>query len=211
MILIFVQDIPKVDEIMTTNRLKKQAVKAYTQNNYMEAADKLRILTDSMKVQEGEVMLNLAHAYFRMDSTDLAMQRYKQVTAANVLPSHKSLAYQNMAVIQARDQKLKTALSYLKQALREDYTNQDARYNYELVKQLLDKQKEQEQKDKDDKPEPSEFAKKLKEKAEQLASEGEFAKAFQLMQMGKQKDFTVSVYDDFIQRLGKVANIDEKY
>ena len=100
-------------------------------------------------------------------------------------------------------------MSQFKQAIKSDPANQDARYNYEMLKKKLEEQKKKdEQKNKDNKDqEPSEFAKKLKAQADKLVAAKEYKSAYNLMMDGLSKDKTVSHYQKYIEHIKDVVEI----
>jgi Ca-activated chloride channel family protein len=134
-------------EIGKVNSLKADAKKAFLAGDYKTAADKYRYLADSAGVQEDEVNMNMAHSYFQLNDTAQAIGSYQRVTQS---PDTRlrSKAYQQLGVLNNREGKFEEALQFLKQALKADPTNQDARYNYEMIKKKLEEQKKkQEQQD----------------------------------------------------------------
>ena len=134
---------------------------------------------------------------------------YQNVAASND-NELKSIAYQQLGVMSKSPQTLQESLRYLKASLKANPYNEEARYDYEVVKRLLDQQSEQQQDQENqdqEKPEPSEFAKELKRKADNLRAEGKFKEAYNLMMQGYQQDQTVAAYQDYIGRLKKVAEI----
>ena len=90
-----------------------------------------------------------------------------------------------------------------------DPTNEAARYNYELLKKSLAQKDTQQQKDSKPPIEPSEFAKRIKEKADQLVAQQRYSDALQLLNEGLRSDKTVQAYNDYIQRLGTIVEIDQ--
>jgi hypothetical protein len=194
------------------NTLKSEARKAYTSGDYDLAVRKYRYLTDSMQVTEDEVMLNLANAYFQTKDTTNASATYESLTGSPK-PEVRSKAQQQLGILNHQQGKMEEALQNFKQAIKADARNIDARYNYEMLKKKLDEQKkkEEENEKKKDKPkEPSEFAKKLKARADALAAQFKFREAQDLMLEGTKKDPSVMHYSDFIERLKNVVTIDKK-
>ena len=139
-----------IDNIALINSLKSEAKKAYQSGNYKVAAEKYRFLVDSLQVNEDGVMLNLANALFQANDTAHARPRY-QALAQSSSPKMRSLSNLQLGVVANRAGKYEEALEYFKQALRADPTNEEARYNYEMVKKKLEDQKKQEQQNKDNK------------------------------------------------------------
>lgn len=139
-------------EIIKINKLKAAAEKAFAAGEYDLAAKKYSTLYDSMNIVEPEIALNLAHSYYRMGDSTNARTKYQEVTqsANNKL---KSIAHQQLGVMSKNPQTLQQSLAHLKSAIKANPTNEDARYDYELVKKLLDEQQKQnqDQKNKDNK------------------------------------------------------------
>lgn len=140
--------ISDIDRIAEINTLKADARKAYQNGDYKTAIQKYQYLIDSLQVKEDEVVMNLANAYFQENDTAQATTTYKSLVASKS-PQLRSLSNQQLGVMSNRLEKYEEALSYFKNALRADPTNEGARYNYEMVKKKLEEQKKQEEKNKD--------------------------------------------------------------
>jgi len=196
------------------NSAKAEAKKAYLSGDFKTAIQKYSYLIDSLGVTEDEVRANLASAYFQLNDTAKAQSTYQQLTQS---PNKRisSVANQQLGVIANNKEKLEEALSYFKSALKAAPENNEARYNYEVVKKKLEekekKKKEDEKKDsKNDKDiPPSEFAKKLKAQADELVRQQLYKQAFDLMQDGLKKDRTVAHYNKFIERTKIVSTINK--
>lgn len=137
--------------ISKINSAKSDAKKAFLANDYLVAANKYRYLIDSLGVKEDEVLINLAHCYFNLNDTTNAVTAYqKLLTGPNTNKMLRSNAYQQLGVINNRQGKLEEALANFKEALKSDPTNEDARYDYEMVKKKLEEKKKQEEQQKKD-------------------------------------------------------------
>lgn len=191
-----------INKIARVNEMKRQAEEAMKSEDYQSAISSFRILTDSLGVVEDPVLLNLANAYFYQNDTTNAAQYYSRVLGSEN-DELRSLAYQQMGVINQMKNNMNEALNDFKNALKSNPENEDARYNYELLKKLLDEQEQQQNNDED--IEPSEYAKKLKEQADALVKQNLFDQALNIMQKGLQVDKTVSAYNQFITKLGEVV------
>jgi type IV secretory pathway VirB10-like protein len=99
-------------------------------------------------VDEGEVEMNLANAYFNLNDTSNALNRYQPLSVSEDSKIN-SQANQQMGVVANRQGKFEEALHYFKQAMKAEPNNEQARYNYEMVKKKLEEQKKKEQQDKD--------------------------------------------------------------
>lgn len=145
-LLLFTTDLDKISKI---NSLKSEARKAYQQGDYKTAIEKYKYLKDSLGVSEEEVSLNLANAYFQQKDSVNASSLYRSL-AQSKNSSIRSVAGQQLGVLANRLGKQEEALDYFKQSLKADPANEDARYNYEMVKKKLEeKKKQQEQQNKD--------------------------------------------------------------
>lgn len=135
-------------ETAKINQLKLEAEEAFLQGEHQTALSKYLFLQDSLGVDEDEIKLNIAHAQYQLDDTASAKSNYSKLSASND-KKLKSIAYQQLGVINKKAGKLDVALQQLKSAIKADPTNQEARYNYEVVKKLLEEQKKQEQQNQD--------------------------------------------------------------
>ncbi|MFY7919936.1 MAG: hypothetical protein ACOVOF_11490 [Chryseotalea sp.] len=144
-LLMFHTDPTKIGKV---NTLKTEAKKSYLSGDYPVAIRQYKQLIDSLQINEDEVKLNLAHAYYHSKDTTNAMATYQSLTASQT-NALKSIANQQLGVIKNQQGKLEEALSYFKLAIKADPTNRDARYNYEMVKKKLEEKKKQEQQKQD--------------------------------------------------------------
>lgn len=192
-----------VNKISKINQAKKNAEEAYKKGEFESAISSFRLLSDSLGVNEDPVLFGLANAYFQQKDTVSAAQYYSQVLGSED-PLLRSLAYQQLGIIKKQQNKLEDALSDFKISLKSDPTNEDSRYNYELLKKIIDEQ-EQQQQDENDDVEPSEYAKRLKAQADNLVKQNLFNEAMSLMQKGLEEDETVSAYNTFISKLNDVV------
>ncbi|MBX2916370.1 MAG: hypothetical protein KF856_13965 [Cyclobacteriaceae bacterium] len=131
------------------NTLKSQAKEAYLKGDFKTAITKYRTLIDSLGVTEDEVKLNLANAYFEAKDTANTAMSYQPLTQSQN-SKIRSVAHQQLGVLSNRENKHEEALASFKQALKADPTNEDARYNYELVKKKLEQKKKEEEQKKND-------------------------------------------------------------
>lgn len=138
-------------KIGTINSLKSEAKEAYKKGDYKKAIEKYRYLVDSLSVTEDEVRLNLANAYFEANDTVNTLQRYQPLTQSSNTKI-RSVAHQQMGVLANRQGKFEEALASFKQALKANPANEDARYNYEMVKKKLEEQKKKEEEQKKQDP-----------------------------------------------------------
>lgn len=143
--LILSIDPKKVSKI---NSLKSEAKKAFLAGDFKTAIEKYKYLRDSLGVNEEEVGMNLANSYFRTNDTTGAFSSYQPLSVSNDAKI-KSWANQQMGVMANRQGKFEEALNYFKQALKAEPENEQARFNYEMVKKKLEEQKKQQQQNQD--------------------------------------------------------------
>lgn len=146
MALLFVIGITLVDPALIgkVNQAKKEAEKAYQRGDFKTALERYTYLTDSLGVTEEEVKLNLAHAAFQLNDSARAQTLYPQL-AQSQNPRIRTAAQHQLGVMQNRQGKFEEALGHFKEALKADPANQEARYNYEMVKKKLNERKKQEE------------------------------------------------------------------
>lgn len=148
LLLLLLNPINDLDKIARVNEAKKEAERAYLSEDYELAREKYIYLKDSLGVDDDRLLLNLANAQFYSQDTVTAMNNYRSLQASSNRQI-ASLANQQLGAMQFRSKKYQEALQYYKSSLKSDPANQEARYNYELLKKLIKEQEEQEQENKD--------------------------------------------------------------
>ena len=135
---VFPFDLGKIARI---NEAKKQAEEAFSQGKFDIALEKFHFLADTLNVQEDGIILNLAHCYFKLDKKAEAVSYY---TKASYSEDKKisSIANQQLGVLAFNEKKNESALHFFKESLKDFPENEQARYNYELVKKILTKEEE---------------------------------------------------------------------
>ncbi len=131
-IAFFSQSLTKIARI---NQYAIEARAAYSQKDFATAIYLYQYLTDSLQVRDRSVKINLAHAYFQQNNMRQAWKHYQPLltkTPARIT----SLINLQLGVMIAPEDKTQ-ALSYFKKALLLNPLNEDARYNYELLKKYL--------------------------------------------------------------------------
>lgn len=132
------------EKIGKVNTLKKEAREAFLSGDYKTAIEKYKLIADSLGVREDEVVMNLANAYFLEKDTAQAFSAYQSLTAS-AKKDINSKAHLQMGIIANQQGRHEEALNYFKQAIKTNPQNEDARYNYEMLKKKLEEQKKQEQ------------------------------------------------------------------
>ena len=141
-VLLIVSPFTDLDKIARVNKAKKEAEKAYMEGNYQKAHDAYKLLIDSMGVKEDEVLLDFAHTQYHLKDTTNAVKSYQQLTQSSN-QTIASVAEQQLGQAFFDKKQYEPALEHYKNALKKNPSNQDARYNYELLKKLIQEQKDQ--------------------------------------------------------------------
>ncbi len=191
----------------------RRANDLYEQGRYREAADVyLAVLDEAGPGAPAELQAallnNLGAALYRMEDYQTSLQAFVQSLAVAEVASDRSRAAYTAGNAAFRQNDLRAALSFYKQSLLEDGTNESARYNFEFVRRRV-KDDEQQQQDSGGKIEPSEYAKALKRQAEEMVARRQYRSAHTLMLDGLRVDETVRAFQEFIGRTGNIADIEE--
>jgi tetratricopeptide (TPR) repeat protein len=133
-----------IDKIRQINKLKKEAEMAFKNKNYEVAALRYQMLVNEFQVNDDKVYTNLAHAFFQLQNQDSARVYYNKVKNSRDA-SLRSIAWQQLGVIEFTAQKTKEALNAFKHAMLAMPENEEARHNYETLKRLMEQQQNQQQ------------------------------------------------------------------
>jgi len=171
LILILATTIFDINDIAKINALKAEAEKFYLKEDYQSAFDKYTLLVDSFKVTDDNLLLNYANSSYFLTGlngkigeqetqenspyAEVAMSNYQKLTSSKDT-NVKSSAYNQLGIINYHmgqgvpegEKFIKESLAYFKQSLKSSPQNDNARYNYELVKKQLEEQKDQQDQDK---------------------------------------------------------------
>jgi Ca-activated chloride channel homolog len=132
------------------NSAKSAAEDAFKSGDYKTAIRHYKFLVDSLGVNEDEVVLNLANAYYLAKDTANAFNGYQSVTESPK-SDIKSKANQQLGIMANQQGRAEEALNFFKQAIKAEPSNDDARYNYEMLKKKLEEKKKEEEKQKQNK------------------------------------------------------------
>ena len=190
------------------NNAIKTAEKSYAEVNYAQSVTDHLVLINDFQVSADELNFDLGLSHQYSDKVDEALTWYDQASQSPT-KMLASFAFNQAGVIQGNKKEYEVALSKFQSALIQDPTNEQARYNYELLARWLKRDKERKNQDQN-KPEPSDFAKRKKAEADRLVEQFRFQEALTLMQDALSQDETVAAYQDFITTLQEVVEIDEK-
>lgn len=137
----------------------------------------------------------------RLAEADSAFVRALDLAAA---PATRARIAYDAGTAQLSSDNARRAVAHLRRALLLRPENADARRNIEIALRRIQPPPEQ-----PETPEPSDFAKRLKEQADALIDQQQYRDALDLMEDGRARDSTVAAFDDFIGRLSGVVQIEE--
>ncbi|MGZ0015524.1 tetratricopeptide repeat protein [Yeosuana sp. AK3] len=109
---------------------------------------------------------NLANAYYKKGSLEEALFRQQEVVETSTSKEEKHKAFHNIGNILMQNKKCKEAVEAYKNALRNNPTDDETRYNLGLAKECAEQQKDKEDKNKDKQEEK-------KDKEDQKDKEGD--------------------------------------
>ena len=107
---------------------------------------------------------NLGNSYIKKGSYEEALYRLEQATKASTSKVEKHRAFHNIGNVLMQNKKCKEAVEAYKNALRNDPTDEETRYNLGLAKICAEKQKDEQDKNKDDKDKDKKDDKKDQDK-----------------------------------------------
>lgn len=184
---------------------------AYNEGNYA-AADSLYRIAIEQEPENANLYFNLGNALAKQGKVEEAMEAYLNSQEYAESDREKALIQYNIGTLLSEQEEWKPAAHHFRNSLQLNGNDVDAKHNFELAT-LKAKEKEEEEKQDDqsqNKPpeEPTDYAKAMKKRAEQLVAEKRYEEAFNLMQEALNLDETVQNYNDFIARIDNVKNID---
>lgn len=183
---------------------------AYEKGEYAEAETLYRASLEA-DPENADVYFNLANALAKQGKTEEAIQTFMEYRSLTESPEKKALAEYNIGSVLAEGEQWKPAAQHFRNSLKLNPNDIEAKHNYERAMAEADKQDEeqqqQDQQNQEQEP-PSEYAKAMKKRAEQLVNERKYKEAFDVMQEALKVDQTVQNFNDFIQRIGDVDEID---
>ncbi|MBJ6116658.1 aerotolerance protein [Pontibacter sp. BT310] len=138
-----------IQTISRINDYTVRAAKAYEKENYAEAITAYEYLLEDLEVQDDQLRLNLAHAYFKAGLWADAQYQYR-LLADHTSGHIRSVVHLQLGNIASYSKKYAQALSLYRNSLVANPENETARYNYELLKKYLELHPEKAEQDKPD-------------------------------------------------------------
>jgi Ca-activated chloride channel homolog len=130
------------------NQLKSDAESSYAMKKYDISIVKYSVLINSYKNTDERVRLNLAHSYFNLNDSINAEFHYLKLSKSHNLRIN-SISNNQLGFILASHKEYRQALKHFRQALKSDPANEIARYNYELIKKMIEEKEKVNSSEKD--------------------------------------------------------------
>lgn len=135
-IILFYLNLRSLTNVSERNMLKIEAQKAFTQKKYNISIEKYQNLTTLSFTLEPESRMNLAHSYFNINDTTNALNEYSKLLRVSD-EKISSNALIQIGVIDTMLGDSAKALNLFKEALKKNYENKIARYNFELLSKKM--------------------------------------------------------------------------
>lgn len=136
---------------------------------------------------DGRLHFNLGNVYYKEGKYDEAETEY-QLAAKDRSFSSQSQIQHNLGNVKYQQQDYKKALEHYRNALIADPDNNDARINYELTAQQMQRQQEQQQQQNDDDQENKDDQKQQQQQQQQQGDQKDEQKQDQQQQQQQQQE-----------------------
>lgn len=153
-----------------------------------------------------EAKFNLGDAYYKQEKYPDAIIAFQQSLSNTTEVNQRAKAYFNIGNSFLKLKKMNESIKAYKEALKQNPNDIDAKYNLSYALKLS---KQGSSTSSSDPNTPSEYAKQLKAKADELIIKYRYKEAYDLMIEGLKIDPTVGHYKDFIERTKNVVDIEE--
>lgn len=138
----------KTKALEASKNLTWEANKELAENNFVNAeADYRRAISKSN--ENVAAPYNLGNAYYEKETYSEAFSRFKQAGELASNKSDKHRAYHNMGNVFMKNKEYQKAVEAYKEALRNNPTDEETRYNLALAKELLKKEQDEQKNDQD--------------------------------------------------------------
>lgn len=146
------EEIERQKALSESKNLTWEANKELLEENFIEAeVDYRKAIAKSD--ENSAAPYNLGNAYYNKETYSEAFGRFKQAGELASDKSDKHSAYHNMGNVFMKRKEYEKAVEAYKEALRNDPTDEETRYNLALAKEMLKKEQEQNDQNQDNKDE----------------------------------------------------------
>lgn len=194
--------------------LLREGNKLYNKQKYSDAAIAYRkALGKDSKYEKASY--NFGNTLYQDKKYKEAVEQFEVTTKTSKDKIAQAEAYHNIGNAMMEQKQYQQAVDAYKNALRRNPNDDETRYNLAVAQKEV-KKEQQNQKDNKDKNgnspddkdiKPSEYAKSMKQKADDALINNNFSKALSLMKEALSKDQTTKHYQDYIKRLEDINKI----
>lgn len=122
----------------------RQGNKAYQEENYDESEIKYRKAIDSEK-KLYDAAFNIGDALYKQEKYEDAINQFSDLTNIELSKEDRAKIYHNLGNSLLQSNKIKESIEAYKQALRNNPTDMDTKYNLAYAQKQLENQQDQEQ------------------------------------------------------------------
>lgn len=139
----------KAKALNTSTNITWDANKALSEDKFVEAeVDYRKAISKSS--ENVAAPFNLGNAYYNEETYSEAFGRFKEAGELAIDKKKKHKAFHNMGNVFMKRKEYEKAVEGYKQALRNDPTDEETRYNLALAKELLKKEQDEQKDDKNE-------------------------------------------------------------
>lgn len=163
--LIAQDDDPKANQksLRESKNYTWEGNKKISEDNFIAAEADYRVAISESQ-DNAAAPFNLGNAYYNNETYSEAFGRFKQAGEIATAKTEKHNAYHNMGNVFMKRKDYAKAVEAYKEALRNDPTDEETRYNLALAKELLKKDEENKDQNEDNKDEENKDDKKDQDK-----------------------------------------------
>lgn len=185
--------------------LVREGNKLYKQQKFADASIAYRKALDKNS-KYSKATYNLGNTLYQEKKYKEAVPQYELTAKTANDKFTKAEAFHNIGNAMMEQKQYGKAVDAYKNSLRNNPKDNETRYNLAVAKKELKKQQQKNQKN-DIKP--SEYAKKMKARADDAVLKNNFKKAFSIMEESFKRDKTTQYYKDYIKRLNDINEINK--
>ncbi|MBR0259301.1 MAG: VWA domain-containing protein [Prevotella sp.] len=177
---------PLTSNAQTDRQMIRQGNKQYRKGNVAEAEVSYRKAVERNE-RNPQANYNLGNALMGQRKDSLAITQFEKAAKLETNPLRRAQAYHNMGVICQQHRMFGEAIEAYKEALRNNPTDNETRYNLELCKrQQQDQQQDQNQQNKDNKDNQDKQDQQKQQQQQQKQDEQKQEQQQQKQQMSKE-------------------------
>lgn len=189
----------------STRGLVNDGVELYTEQKFSDAEVNFRKAME-LDSSNFEAQFNLGDSFYKQQKYAEAIIAFQQSLTNATTKEQKAKVYYNIGNSLLKIRKVSESINVYKESLKLEPNDFDAKYNLSYALSLSKNEKSSIPQQPN---EISDYAKQLKEKAEELVNQYKYKEAFNLMMEGLKIDQSVKHYQDFIQRIKNIVDIEE--